>query len=52
MGYTLFMWSVATTDEFDEWFAALGEADKVDIDAKIVLSERSVPPFAVLTPTR
>lgn len=31
------MWQVATTDEFDEWFAALGQEAQVEIIAKVEL---------------
>jgi hypothetical protein len=31
------MWPVATTDEFDEWFAELGEDAQAEIIAKVEL---------------
>jgi hypothetical protein len=31
------MWHVATTDEFDEWFAALDEEGQVELIAKVEL---------------
>ncbi len=31
------MWEVATTDEFDGWFAGLGEAAQVEVIAKVEL---------------
>jgi hypothetical protein len=31
------MWPVATTDEFDEWFAALGQDAQAEIIAKVEL---------------
>jgi len=31
------MGAVKTTDEFDAWFAALGEAEREEIDAKVGL---------------
>ena len=31
------MWEVATTDEFDGWFASLGESAQIEIIAKVEL---------------
>ncbi len=31
------MWSVATTDEFDVWFTALGELARIEVIAKVEL---------------
>jgi hypothetical protein len=33
------MWKLATTDEFDEWFAGLGEDAHIEIIAKVKLLE-------------
>lgn len=37
------MWSVETTDEFDEWFADLGTEEKEEVAAKIGLLELMGP---------
>jgi hypothetical protein len=31
VGYSTVMWEVETTDEFDRWFAGLGEAEREEI---------------------
>ena len=31
------VWSVATTDEFDQWFSGLDEAEREEINAKVAL---------------
>jgi len=33
------MWTVATTDVFDEWFQALGDEERAEIEAKVNLLE-------------
>jgi hypothetical protein len=33
------VWSVATTDEFDAWFAGLDETEQVELAAKVKLLE-------------
>jgi hypothetical protein len=33
------MWPVATTDGFDEWFEALGDEERAEIEAKVNLLE-------------
>lgn len=35
------MWEVATTDEFDEWFADLDEDAQVEVIAKVELLKTS-----------
>jgi hypothetical protein len=37
------MWQVATTDDFDEWFAALGGDAQAEIIAKVELLKRLGP---------
>src|SRR5882724_4444130 len=44
------MWTVATTDEFDEWFTALDEDGRVEVMAKVhllkILGPRLARPHA------
>jgi hypothetical protein len=40
------MWRVATTDQFDEWFAALGENGQVELIAKVELLKLLGPKLA------
>ncbi len=37
------MWEVATTDEFDAWFADLGEDEQVEVMAKVELLKLAGP---------
>jgi hypothetical protein len=45
------MWTVATTDEFDAWFAALDDDGRAEVIAKVSFSKFSVPAWGDRTPT-
>lgn len=37
------MWEILTTDRFDEWFDALGDADRVNVIAGMLVLEQKGP---------
>ena len=45
------MWKVATTDEFDNWFANQGEDAQVEVIAKVRLLELLGPQLGARTRT-
>jgi len=40
------MWQVLTTDIFDEWFDALGDSDRINVIASLMVLEQKGPNLA------